>query len=652
MIDIKGLLNWSAPKRVRTAKGECDLLKAAPTQEFSDLWKSSKAQLQAAHISWMKEKDGSWIVAWWRPIDAAEAQAKALTLEASKATNAAIAIPCNAGLKYLGYQKAGVAYALEHQGTLIGDEMGLGKTIQAIGVINADPTIKNVVVVCPASLKINWAKELRKWLTRPLSIQMVGSGAGWGRANITLINYEMLAKYGDKLAGDGVEFDLAVIDESHRVKNPKAQCTRVFSQIKAKRRISMSGTPILNKPVELWSTLIWLDPVRWTKKKSFFERRYCGAYQGQWGWVNDGATHLDELQEVLRTTVMIRRMKKDVLTELPPKQRQVIELECDGTARKAANAELSKWNEFEELRTEAKKAKADAKKTDDAEAYAAAVAMLEEANAVAFESMSRVRHETAVAKVQTVVEFVADILESNDDKKLVLFAHHQDVIQAFMQAFVAYNPVKLVGGMNPQDKNASVERFQTDPTCRLFIGSTLAAGVGITLTAASHVVFAELDWTPARVTQAEDRCHRIGQTDSVLVQHLVLEGSLDAMMAQMIVDKQDVADRALDKAGKPIEAQKQVTAIEVQVQPEAAKAALSAAQIKAAHTAMQMLAGVCDGARTWDGAGFNKFDSAMGKSLAAQGFLTAKQAAIAARLANKYRKQLGDEILDVIKGQG
>jgi SWI/SNF-related matrix-associated actin-dependent regulator 1 of chromatin subfamily A len=424
----------------------------------------------------------------------------------------------------------------------------------------------------------------------------------------------------------------------------------VFAQIQAKRRIAMTGTPILNRPVELFTTLFWLDPARWNKRKSFFEKRYCGAFQGQWGWVNDGATHLDELQEVLRTSVLVRRLKKEVLTELPPKVRAVIELEGDANAKRAAKAEMDKWQEFESLRTAALEAKAVAKANDDQAAYEEAVAALEEANAVAFESMSQVRHDTAMAKLPTVIDFVTEILEDTD-KKLVIFAHHHDVIDGLMAALCAHQPVKLDGTMSQRAKQASIDQFQNVKDCRVFIGSTLAAGVGITLTAASHVVFAELDWTPARVTQAEDRCHRIGQVDSVLVQHLVLEGSLDAYMAQMIVDKQRIADAALDKGGKPVEVKEQKTAIEVKVDADAPKPELSAEQVAAAHQAMKILAGVCDGARSWDDHGFNKLDTAFGKALAAQHSLSQRQAKWAAKLANKYRRQLPAELLAVIKGE-
>jgi SWI/SNF-related matrix-associated actin-dependent regulator 1 of chromatin subfamily A len=628
-IDLQKLLNWSAPRRVRTSQGERDLLTAAPNAEFSVLWKSSKEALKAAGIGWGKDKEGNWQVMWWRPISEQEAAQKAATLAASKATDAAVEIPRPEGLEYLGYQKAGIAFAASREGTLLADEMGLGKTIQAIGVINADKGIKSVLIVCPASLKLNWGRELRKWLTRPMTIQSVGAGIGWGKADITIINYEMLSKHAAKVTG--TEFDLAVIDESHRIKNPKAQCTKVFQTIKAAKRIAMTGTPILNRPIELWTSLIWLDPAKWNKRSGYFQKRYCGAFMGEWGWVNDGATHLDELQEVLRTSCMVRRLKKDVLSELPPK---------------VAKAELAKWNEFEARIAEAEQALAAAKND---EAYAEAIKALKEAQGVAFEEMSAVRHATAIAKVPFVVDFVTELLEDSDEK-IVVFAHHRDVVDALINGLAQFGPVKLVGGMSEADKQASVDRFQKDPSCRVFVGNIQAAGVGITLTASSHVVFAELDWTPARISQAEDRCHRIGQFDSVLVQHLVLEESLDSYMAEMLLDKQAIADKALDKEGKKPELG-QVAASEITVsavpQPEGA---MSKEQIAAAHHAMRILAGVCDGARALDDRGFNKVDTDFGKKLAMQNWLSQKQATWAAKLANKYKRQLPEELLKTIKG--
>jgi hypothetical protein len=196
-------------------------------------------------------------------------------------------------------------------------------------------------------------------------------------------------------------------------------------------------------------------------------------------------------------------------------------------------------------------------------------------------------------------------------------------------------------------RQAEVERFQNDPACRMFIGSIHAAGVGITLTAASHVVFAELDWVPGNVSQAEDRCHRIGQRDSVLVQHLVFDNSVDSRMAGIIVAKQAVIDSALDEGMK-------IPKVEVVVGPQPVKEPvvnpgdLPPEQVEAIHTALKLLASRCDGAFAEDGAGFNKLDTNFGHSLASAPRLSQKQAAAGKKLANKYRRQLPGDLMAVI----
>jgi SWI/SNF-related matrix-associated actin-dependent regulator 1 of chromatin subfamily A len=252
--------------------------------------------------------------------------------------------------------------------------------------------------------------------------------------------------------------------------------------------------------------------------------RYCDAYPGQWGWDYSGASNLDELNERLRSTVMIRRLKADVMKELPPKRRQIIEL--SGALPKP--------------------------EVD----YLAAVKALKNPGQIAFEEIARVRHEDALAKLPQVIEFIKDALEESE--KIVVFAWHRDVIEGLTQALIDFSPVIVTGDTSLKNRQWAIENFQNEPHTRIFIGNIQAAGVGITLTAASHVIFAELDWTPGVVSQAEDRCHRIGQKDFVLVQHLVLSGSIDAKMAKILVAKQEVLDKALDRgvteeASKPID---------------------------------------------------------------------------------------------------
>jgi SWI/SNF-related matrix-associated actin-dependent regulator 1 of chromatin subfamily A len=170
--------------------------------------------------------------------------------------------------------------------------------------------------------------------------------------------------------------------------------------------------------------------------------------------------------------------------------------------------------------------------------------------------MSATRQAVAVAKIPAVIEHATGMLEEQNDAgsytvpKLVVFAHHHAVIDGLMDAFAAagVKAVKLDGRMDSASKQASVDAFQTDASVRVFVGGISAAGVGLTLTAASHMIFAELDWVPGVVSQCEDRCHRIGQKDQVLIQHLVLDGSVDVKLAQAIVSKQDRCDAALDNA--------------------------------------------------------------------------------------------------------
>jgi SWI/SNF-related matrix-associated actin-dependent regulator 1 of chromatin subfamily A len=166
---------------------------------------------------------------------------------------------------------------------------------------------------------------------------------------------------------------------------------------------------------------------------------------------------------------------------------------------------------------------------------------------VAFEKMSEARHLTALEKLPQCIEFLEIALQSS--QKLIVFCHHKDVFYQLGQALEKYNPVGLAGDTTKEARDIAVQKFQQDPTCRVFIGSIRAAGVGLTLTASSHVVFIELDWVPGKILQAEDRAHRYGQTDSVLIQHLVLEGSLDARMARVLVQKIDTITAVLD--GRP-----------------------------------------------------------------------------------------------------
>ena len=218
-----------------------------------------------------------------------------------------------------------------------------------------------------------------------------------------------------------------------------------------------------------------------------------------------------------------------------------------GTAASVIEAETHAYEMSQARLQSLRAAVAAADASEDREGYREAVEALQKGQAVEFASISEQRHQVALAKVPAVIAHLTDQVEQG---KVICFAHHLDVVAAIHDAFPG--SVVVTGQTSLEARQQAVDTFQNDPNCRLFVGNIRAAGVGLTLTASSHVVFAELDWTPANLSQAEDRAHRIGQHDSVLVQHLVLEGSLDASMAQMLIAKQEVIDRSLDTGDAPI----------------------------------------------------------------------------------------------------
>ena len=580
---------------------------ASPTQEFWTVWREKKAAIKAAGYS-VRKVDNKWVVTRYRDNDQALAD--------SQATDADIEIPVPAGLSYLPYQKAGIAYAIKRSSTLIGDEMGLGKTIQAIGVINATAP-KTVLVVCPASLKINWKNEMTKWLVADRDIQIVNGGGEQIPAtpDVIIINYDVLSKHKDAI--NARTWDLVIMDEAHYIKNNTAARTKVAVGIKANRKVVLTGTPITNRPIELQPIAGYLDPVTFGNYFKFGVR-YAGAHQINIGrktvWDFNGSSNLDELQRVLRQSFMIRRKKDEVLKELPEKVRQIIVL---------PNSDYSDQikKEFETL--------ADAVDETSSED-------------IEFEQMSGVRHETALAKVNDVIAHVAAI-----DHQVVVMAHHKDVVDGIKSGLEAAGKsvVTLTGDCNQAHRQNSVETFQAG-NADVFIGTIGAAGVGITLTSASHVVFAELDWVPGNMSQAEDRCHRIGQDSSVLVQHLVVDGSIDARLAQVLVGKQRVLDKALDNVVVNNISIEDI-ALDVETVEKTFKAKnkkspkpLPKAVVSSLQDFVASVASSCDGAFEEDGSGFNKMDSGLGNSLARQDEWTPAQQHAARTMVKKYKRQI------------
>lgn len=467
----------------------------------------------------------------------------------SEAANCSIELRVPKKLEYMPFQKAGIAYALSRDATLIADEMGLGKTVQALGLINNAPQIKTVLIVCPASLKLNWSKEASKWLVRSSYIRVLAGQAdvqtlGDARTadvEILIVNYDILEKVFERLPKN---LDLLVADEAHYAKNESAKRAKALREVsaRAKKKLFLTGTPILNRPIEIWNILDILTPGAWGSMQDFGIRyaaghkRYVG--NGRTVWNFKGASNLKELQEKLRRHIMVRRLKQDVLHDLPDKIRQIVPLEVsykeDSTSAQRTAKLKSLWDQ--------------AQNADSQADYRKALEALDKEVKIDFDKIAKVRHEIASKKAPYAAQFIKDMLDNVE--KVVVFAHHKDVVQHLAKALNEFGVVTLTGDTSATKKQEAVERFQKDDSVRVFIGNILAAGTGHTLTKAQHVVFAELDWVPGNVKQAEDRCHRIGQTDTVFVYHLVVDNSIDVILANTIVAKMEIEEAALGKAKK------------------------------------------------------------------------------------------------------
>lgn len=527
-------------------------------------WFTDQAFFAMKLIAYADPETRSGLVGHWQQATG-QFQESSLKHSGERKEVAEVYIPVPQGMTYKDYQRVGIEFLVRDAAgctnTLLGDEMGLGKTIQVIGAINylsdalSDRKLQNVLIICPASLKLNWARELRKWLVGSLAYGIADSKYYPRHAQIVIINYDILEKWSEVITAKS--WDMLVCDEAHYLKNPLTKRSQLTYQIEGKRKIYATGTPIVNRPKELFPLVASLDPAQFPSFMQF-ALRYCNAQKVGSTWDFNGSSNLPELQARLRSSIMLRRLKCDVLKELPPKTRNIIELPVPKKMTDLLRRELAAYEEREPQLEALRHAVKEAKEANNTEAYQRAVDALKTGSGQAMGDISTLRREVALQKVPLVIDYLTDIWKDDPERKIGLWCHHHEVMDLFMEAFgqfttkvvgeqkLAAYALKFSGKQSLRERDEIVQRFQNDPRCLLFIGQIQAGGVGITLTAASHCVFAELDWVPGNVTQAEDRHHRMGQHDNVLVEHLVLEGSLDCRIAAKIVAKQAVIDLAMN----------------------------------------------------------------------------------------------------------
>ena len=468
-------------------------------------------------------------------------------VSASRSVDADISVDGLQGT-LLPYQRAGVQYASRAKRTFIADEMGLGKTIQAIATVelsNSSSSAYPAVVVCPPSLVLNWASEYEKWLpNRTVSVITNRKSFPESGYDIVVVGYSNITHWEKELQGH----KSYIFDESHYCKTPTAQ--RAKSAIKMAKSVPkdgiilcLTGTPVTNRPAEYASQLDILGKLKEFGGLWGFYRRYCGAYQDNFGqWNISGHSNLDELNERLRGTCYIRRTKDQVLSELPPVVHSRVLVE--GTP--AGMAEYQKA-EKDIIKYITDRAKEIAIELGENPYSKAVVAKLRAESNEHLVKLSVLRRLSAKAKMPAVHEWIEAHIA--DGKKVVVCAHHRDIVDELAKK---YGNLRIQGGMSVEDVEVQKKKFMTLSVedAPVIVLSIQAAKTGHTLTASQDCLFVELPWTPADVDQTYSRLHRLGQQGSVTSTYLLTSGTIDEEIYKLIQKKRAVVNASVDGGEK------------------------------------------------------------------------------------------------------
>lgn len=459
----------------------------------------------------------------------------------ARESNARIACPADKEL--WPYQRAGVRYALDVGNVLIADQPGLGKTCQAICYAN-ELQAHRVLVLCPAAVRLQWAKEIRAWTTMrwPYNIHTIlhGKHGVHPKANWTICSYDLAstAAIGSGLAA--LDYDLLILDEAHMLKTVSTNRTRAvfgggvdrpFPAISArsKRICALTGTPTPNRPREAYTLARGLcyDSIDWQSEDSF-NLRYNPSMRRE-GKREDGSTYYytdersgreHELNARLRSHFMVRREKRGpngVLNQLEYPIYDIIQLEETGPVKQALKAESMLQLDPDTL----------------------------QGASIAIDgAISTVRKQMGLALAPQIVAYARNLLDSGEEK-IVLFGWHKEVLQIFQQGLSDYGVARTLG---PGDKAACVDRFMADPKCRVFMGNTLASGVGVDglQKVCNRIIVGEPSWTPGDNQQVVDRVDRIGQKNTVLADFMVAPKSFSERVLATSLKKLQVIHKTLD----------------------------------------------------------------------------------------------------------
>ena len=463
------------------------------------------------------EKDTSYHI-WGKFFDSQELHdfwlPKVALIKNNKVENVVIDYEKYSHRPPLDHQKEAIQKLVENKKFILADDMGLGKTTSTI-ISALETGAKKVLIICPASLKINWQREIENYSDRTTSII---EGKKWDDADFVIINYDIIKNFhDDKKKSESTivksKFDLVIVDEAHYVQNSQAQRTKLINDIgrNVERVWLLTGTPITSRPINYFNLLNLIDsPV--AQNWMAYVKRYCNGFQFQAGrrkiWNVSGASNLEELRD--RTSpLVLRRLKENVL-DLPEKIITPVYLRLKSKEYEELMGEYYDWYD----------------KSGESDSLT-----------LQFTKLTKVRQVIAEEKSKATIELCENIIEQG--KKVIVFTNFTKSLEMILQHF-GKSAVRLDGQMSQKERQLSVDNFQNDEKITVFVGNIKAAGVGITLTAAEAVVMNDLSFLPSDHSQAEDRSYRYGQKNNVLVYYPIFDNTVEGIIYDILKKKKNI----------------------------------------------------------------------------------------------------------------
>lgn len=425
----------------------------------------------------------------------------------------------------LPHQKIAIEKLLVNDRFILADDMGLGKTTSTI-IASLESQSKKILIICPASLKINWQREIEIYSNKKT---LIVEGGKWGSTfDFYIINYDIIKNYhtiGEPEIGEekntqisDTKFDLAIVDEAHYISNTTAQRTKLINDILSRipKVWLLTGTPMTSRPINYFNLLKIVNS-NVTLDWSAYVRRYCGGYQftvnGRKIWNTGGATNLEELKTKTKNTIL-RRLKTDIL-DLPDKIISPIFLTLSSTEYDSG------LEEFIQIAQENKN---------------------KESLSITINRLMKIRKIISEQKVDYTCEIIDRCLEQG--KKIIVFTNFTMSLDMLHEKYKK-NSVVLDGRMSKEKRQKSVDRFQTEDKIKIFISNIVAGGVGITLTEAEVVIMNDLSFVPAHHSQAEDRAFRYGQKKNVIVYYPIFENTIEKIVYNILQKKKNIIDQVL-----------------------------------------------------------------------------------------------------------